>query len=267
MVLDDKLPVSIDGKLLFSEPNKVSQSLWSVLLEKAWSKINVNYEHTCAGWCHEVLRVFIGAGAKDYIISQLTEQQLWDILVEGQQKGFLMGSGTKGGGDHTYKLANGLSQSHAYSILDVKEIKDKMGNKFKAIKIRNPWSTEGYNAELSDQDFSFWSTEVLTANNHVLKNDGIFWISLKQFKDSMLYMVVTKYHKGWTHNYIISKDDDGNEHTYLFDIDETNQGPAYIRCDQYDHRMYPPNSKPDKVMSNYVLYKYNQATGVYDKIA
>jgi hypothetical protein len=73
LVIDDRLPVSIDGKLLFSEPNKNYKTLWPVLLEKAWSKLMVNYENTCAGWCHEVLRVFIGAGAKDYIITQLTE--------------------------------------------------------------------------------------------------------------------------------------------------------------------------------------------------
>jgi hypothetical protein len=133
-----------------------------------------------------------------------------------------MGSGTKGGGDHAYKLENGLSQSHAYSIHDVKELKDKYGNKFKAIKIRNPWSSEGYVGELSDTDLSFWTTETLVTNNHELKNDGIFWISLKQFYNSMLYMVVTKFHQGWTHNYIISKDDDGNEHTFLFDVNDTN---------------------------------------------
>lgn len=70
MVVDDIFPITINGKLVFSEPNPLTgNNLWPIILEKAWAKLNVNYEHTCAGWMHECARVFTGAGADDYISS------------------------------------------------------------------------------------------------------------------------------------------------------------------------------------------------------
>jgi len=47
--MDDVYPVTKAGKLMFSEAG-VSNNVWGVVLEKAWSKLNVNYERTCAGW-------------------------------------------------------------------------------------------------------------------------------------------------------------------------------------------------------------------------
>ena len=64
-----------------------------------------------------------------------------------------MGCGSKGGGDHTKCLGNGLAQSHAYTILDLAEFKGK-----KLIKLRNPWSSETYCGVCSDEDTSFWRT-------------------------------------------------------------------------------------------------------------
>jgi hypothetical protein len=74
---------------------------WGVLLEKLWSKINVNYERTCGGWQHEVLRVFLGCGAKDYLMKYLTVEELWKVMVEANERGHILGCGTKGGGDDT----------------------------------------------------------------------------------------------------------------------------------------------------------------------
>lgn len=68
IVVDDTMPVTKSGKLLFSEPHPGTLNCWPVILEKVWSKISVNYEKTCAGWQHECVRVFTGAGATDYII-------------------------------------------------------------------------------------------------------------------------------------------------------------------------------------------------------
>jgi hypothetical protein len=54
---------------MFAEPDPEAKNVWAMFLEKLWAKINVNFERTSAGWQHEVIRVFTGAGAKDYIVS------------------------------------------------------------------------------------------------------------------------------------------------------------------------------------------------------
>lgn len=52
---------------------------------------------------------------------------------------------------HDNKGVDGLSSGHAYTFLDVFDLKDSAGNvKHKLAKIRNPWSSEGYNGKWSD---------------------------------------------------------------------------------------------------------------------
>lgn len=48
--VDTLMPVTKDGYLMFSEPNPLTKNCWGMILEKVWSKINSNYERTCAGW-------------------------------------------------------------------------------------------------------------------------------------------------------------------------------------------------------------------------
>ena len=83
MMIDDYFPVTKDDKPLFAGAHYQSRNAWPMLLEKVWAKINVNYEKTCAGWAHEVTRVLTGAGAKDFICSQLSITKMWDILLKG----------------------------------------------------------------------------------------------------------------------------------------------------------------------------------------
>ena len=52
---------------------------------------------------------------------------------------------------------DGLVSGHAYSLLDVAELKDASGNvAHKIAKMRNPWSSEGYNGAFSDES-SVWT--------------------------------------------------------------------------------------------------------------
>ena len=107
--LDDIYPVTKYGRMIFSECNPQNDNCWGPVLEKLWSKINVNYERTCAGWQHEVIRVLLGVGAKDYLMATMTEDELWSALEKGNKQGHIMGCGSKGGGDHTKCLGNGLA--------------------------------------------------------------------------------------------------------------------------------------------------------------
>ena len=61
----------------------------------------MNYERTCAGWQHEVIKVFTGVAAKDYLTSQLTEDKTWDVVYGSIKDGFILGCGTRGAGDHS----------------------------------------------------------------------------------------------------------------------------------------------------------------------
>jgi len=50
MLLDNLFSVTKEEKLMFAEPQIGVKNVWALFLEKAWAKLNVNYERTCAGW-------------------------------------------------------------------------------------------------------------------------------------------------------------------------------------------------------------------------
>lgn len=162
-----------------------------------------------------------------------------------------MGCGSKGGGDHTKCLGNGIAQSHAYTILDLAEYRGK-----KLIKLRNPWSSETYCGVCSDEDTRFWRKAGKDLD-HEAQDDGVFYVTLEEFHKSMLYMVVSYYEENWFHNYIEAIGDDGEKHNYLFEIKKGQEGVSYLKVDHYDTRMYPHGTKVDKIITVFTLYKWD----------
>lgn len=55
-------------------------------------------------------------------------------------------------------------------------------------------------------------------NNHILQDDGVFWITIDEFFNTFLYVVVSFYQENWYHNYIFNEGDDGLQHYYVFDV-------------------------------------------------
>jgi Calpain family cysteine protease len=65
----------------------------------------------------------------------------------------------------------GISENHAYSIMDAVEIKGH-----RLLKLRNPWGKKEWDGRWSDGS-SEWTAEWMAALGHKFGNDGIFWIS------------------------------------------------------------------------------------------
>ena len=210
--------------------------------------------------------MFTGVPAKDYLLSKTDVEETWKILHEGHLEGHILGCGTKGAGDHSKNHKNGLAQSHAYSILDVRSVTDKAGKEHRMINMRNPWSTERFRGTYSDKDWRFWSNEMLHQLDHKRVDDGSFWISVEDFQSTMLYMVVSYWHPKWWHSFKRNEGDDGKEHSYVFDVPLGGEGKHYITIDHYDTRMYPFGAKASKVMTNFHLHKYNSVTAKYERL-
>lgn len=65
----------------------------------------------------------------------------------------------------------GISEGHAYSIMDAKEIKGQ-----RLLKLRNPWGKKEWTGRWSDGSPE-WTPEWMQLLDHKFGNDGIFWIS------------------------------------------------------------------------------------------
>jgi len=71
---------------------------------------------------------------------------------------------------------HGLISGHAYTLLDVKDLKDTSGNvKHTLAKVRNPWAKEMYKGPWKDDD-SRWTEHYKKQVNLVKANDGAFWM-------------------------------------------------------------------------------------------
>ena len=82
VTIDDILPFySVKGitRPFFADIG-LEGATWGPLIEKAWAKINGNYERTAAGWQHEALRVLTGAPSIDYLTASYNSEQIFSIL-------------------------------------------------------------------------------------------------------------------------------------------------------------------------------------------
>ena len=120
------------------------------MLEKAFAKLNQNYDRIIAGNGAEGLRSLTGMPVIDlrHDESWYSNDQLLQVYKYFAKKNFPSNAGCCLNGG-TYGLVSG----HAYSFLDVAELKDGSGKVVHTIvKMRNPWSSESYNGPWRDND-------------------------------------------------------------------------------------------------------------------
>ena len=133
IILDDYFPCTADSKrpaFSYSKDN----TLWMMLLEKAWAKVHLGYLNIACGFTGEALRDLTGAPTESHffeeqnfrIENQLNEknQKNWNLLLEGFHKKFIMCASSRdfnqGNDEIDEKL--GISGNHAYSILGVYDL-------------------------------------------------------------------------------------------------------------------------------------------------
>lgn len=133
IILDDYFPCSPDSQRPAFSYSK-NNSLWMMLLEKAWAKIHLGYLNIACGFTGEALRDLTGAPTESHFFDLqdsksarvLTEknQKNWGLLVEGFQKKFIMCASSRdfNKGDDKVDERLGISGNHAYSILGVYDL-------------------------------------------------------------------------------------------------------------------------------------------------
>lgn len=74
-----------------------------------------------------------------------------------------------------------MTSGHAYSLLDIAELKQGGKVVHKIAKMRNPWSKEGYNGKWSDKDSS-WTDDWKKQVNLKVADDGVFWMPYENYQ-------------------------------------------------------------------------------------
>ncbi|KIY01600.1 uncharacterized protein Z520_03152 [Fonsecaea multimorphosa CBS 102226] len=150
---------------------------WLPLLEKAYAKAHGDFASIDGGFTGEAIEDLTGGVTTEiYSTDILDREAFWREELMQVGKKFLFGCAT---GFYANWLdttrapreREGISEGHAYSIMDAREI-----NGERLLKLRNPWGKKEWTGRWSDGS-SEWTPEWMQLLDHKFGNDGIFWIS------------------------------------------------------------------------------------------
>ena len=98
VIIDDRLPCTKDGQLIYARSEKQKHEFWPALLEKAYAKLHGSYDNLDGGDMNEAAVNFTG-GIPELIDSNTNDQRehnkLFDKLLKASDRLAFMGSAVK----------------------------------------------------------------------------------------------------------------------------------------------------------------------------
>lgn len=179
VVIDDQLPMGKRSELLCSYSNNKNE-FWVSLLEKAYMKVMGGYDfpgsnsnidlHALTGWIPE--RVSLHGGRE----VPLDREALFVKLLDRHQRGDVLVTLATGELTEAEADRSGLVPTHAYAMLDVKEVLGK-----RLFLLKNPWSHLRWKGKYSERDTVNWTPALSQAlrydpRNASMFDNGVFWI-------------------------------------------------------------------------------------------
>lgn len=177
VVLDDYFPCRNNKVPAFSKSN--GKELWVLLLEKAYAKLHGGYDKIEAGVTGYALKDLTGAPFTSVECNNNTPA-VWKFIIEHDEKKHILtaaSSVNKQGIEIDSGM--GIVSSHAYSILDAKEVNTPQV-KAQLVQLRNPWGHKEWQGDWSDKSDK-WTMEMKLLLNFSDEDDGIFWMSVQDF--------------------------------------------------------------------------------------
>lgn len=186
--VDDYFPIDKrTGEFFFSKPN--GNELWVILLEKAFAKINRGYINMNSGFVSDPIYVISGFPTETYFNNQISDYEIFNKIVEAEKSNSLICTSTIS--DETIRN-KGLVNSHSYTIINtIDDYKNSNKNDpVQLIKLRNPWSFFEWNGAWGDNSEE-WTTYLKLKYDIVAKDDGIFHMCLKDYKEYFNYFNIS----------------------------------------------------------------------------
>ncbi|XP_041842615.1 calpain-5-like [Melanotaenia boesemani] len=198
VVVDDRLPVSGDGILLFCR-SATPREFWSALLEKAYAKLNGCYEALEGGNTAEALIDFTGGVSEplalDHEALSLHSDQrkvLFQTLAKVHERKSLITCSIRPAEGETVEsvLDCGLVRGHAYGITAVRKV--RLGEKLWKtngaprlfmVRMRNPWGTTDWRGAWSQgsEQWQQLSRAEREKMGLVVRDVGEFWMDFQDF--------------------------------------------------------------------------------------
>ncbi|KAL7673168.1 hypothetical protein ACOME3_008036 [Neoechinorhynchus agilis] len=183
VVVDDRLPVWPDGRLVFCRNAREPNEYWAALLEKAYAKLSWSYEGLEAGQTTDALVDMTGGIEETFSIKEVSDKEaFWETMRNALNETVVDGWGYHITSDprvREAKLSNGLVRGHAYAITGAVTV-NVNGELVRLIRCKNPWGNEvEWNGAWSDLDPRWNSIDALTKKQMGVTSqaDGEFWMT------------------------------------------------------------------------------------------
>ncbi|KAK2899830.1 calpain-5-like [Channa argus] len=198
VVVDDRLPVSSDGVLLFCR-SATPREFWSALLEKAYAKLNGCYEALEGGNTAEALIDFTGGVSEPLsldreALSLHSDQRrtFFQTLAKAHEcKSLITCSIRPAEGETVESVMDcGLVRGHAYGITAVKKVrlcekllKTSGMSRLFMVRMRNPWGTTDWTGDWSQgsQQWQQMSRAEREKMGLSIRDVGEFWMDFEDF--------------------------------------------------------------------------------------
>ncbi|CAM9283760.1 unnamed protein product, partial [Scytosiphon promiscuus] len=192
VVVDDLLPTGERGRLLCSASADKTE-LWVSIIEKAYLKVNGGYDFpgsnsgidlfALTGWLPEQILFEEHRPPKSHtprhpqpLDNYEKAERVWERLLSAHSLGDCLITVATSEIEEDEADRLGLVPSHAYAVLDVKEI-----NGTRLLQVKNPWSRKRWRGPYSVEDTQRWTPALKQAVKYdvetaQLKDNGVFWI-------------------------------------------------------------------------------------------
>jgi len=194
---------------LFAQPQ--GPEMWVMLLEKAYAKAfhDKQYGKLHGGVMGPAMVAFTGGSSLSFI-NHFNGK--WSVgrgcspsqnkTVPAREMFFILLAYVKHGALITASCTsstNGLHGSHAYSILDAKDVSLSFfgGQRVQLLRLRNPWGSGEWQGAWSDSD-KLWKEHagIKSEVGYVNSNDGAFFIELSDFEKYFRSIQIVEYDQG-----------------------------------------------------------------------
>lgn len=247
VVVDDYLPYYNGGLIMNRQPP--DGDYWGIILEKAWAKVNGNYENINYGWQVESFYHLTGAPGKQVTFQSIgyNVDAAWNEITDAVRNNYLVGVDTAASAKFS------LPGSHAYSLIGAYELKDTAGKVVHRLyRVRNPWGTDVYNGPWADGS-NLWTdafkAQVPYARN---TNDGAFFIADSDLVTAFNYYEIGYVHDNWAKSYYSKTSADNGLASYTFTTKKDQE--VFLVTALYDYRMYPSRCKSFLTQGKLYLY-------------
>jgi hypothetical protein len=206
------------------------------LLEKAYAKLNQNYDRIDGGYGNEVLRTLTGAPTTYFEHEFISSKDLWKMHKHWAEMNYPQ---TASCCNEVAGGLDGLTNGHSYSLLDVKVLTNPDGTPAHRIaKMRNPWASELYNGKWSDKDSS-WTDDFKKQVDLKVADDGYFWMPYENYV-SFFWRTNVAFTQDWK---TVLKDVKLSEEWTYFKIRNPVEQYLYVTAETYSPRNFPRASK------------------------